>query len=747
MSERKTWEQFMQESKTERTLYNDIEQRKNAYTDNDVNDQINMLKKAFEEIRKKVEKLKQEIEKIRKQLEQDKKKSKEEIEKEVQEIEAEELNELKINFQMQMNGIFAEIRDPSLNDFYRKKTLEYIKENNISIDSYVKSVLESKKDIIVMAQRADYHENTYTSNLPQNIEVFVCELISDLVKYDYSISQKFNNIREKIKNNTLEPADTPLVIEYVNKLLQEALVGRQDLASKTVKKDVNSMYKVLVENMDQFFEKDDFDQEPEDEKKPEPDNKTVSSEDIFKQFQETHMQRHTSYSVNGSFSNIKRKPIVRLKKCIRNPFLGDDKENNLMIFIYGLLKFYEDQDLLQTFYELLIQSKQNNQARDLIKKYIVRDLNYPDTAMHIRALLNKRLCKLISLYEDSGEINKYNEKNNERLRKISASQLCISTEDLLEILYSLENSKQVSIESLNGMSALYLNRLTKILPMFTRRKFIFDKKGVIDKLYENPNLSFEDFKFSEEEVRLYMAQYDALQAIIDRDYLKKLTMKEFEKLEYDDKTSQKAKEMLKDVIRPYIRPYLQQYGGDFITDIDNVIVSCELSKLIYGLKNYSIKSLIYTALTEKESGIINWGYVPDDSNGDAKKALLGFDIKFLNMPIFVHVDKDDIEKTIKDITGDVLIPVYEGEMDFILHGAKRMTTQIAYPISKDQRKILIKQNPHRTILQHLRWLQRPNERPGFLAEPGSKMYNFQTGKIERRKKQTKKPDNPDDPNL
>lgn len=704
MGKKTNWSQFKEKSKTEQNLRKSIDGKIEQYSDNDIVDQINMLKKAIEYIK-------------------------------TRRNEGIELNDLKNEFQMHMSHVFSKIKSPSLNDFYRKKTLEYILKNNISVESVIRQILESQKNIQELAKKANFKENAYSGNITKNMDIFMCEQICDLLKYKYSISEKFNNMRAKIQNNKLTVEDATLLASYVEQLIQEQKLGRQEQASKIVKNDLDSLYMKLIKNIDDFFEIEEFNDIPIQRRLSKKDTEEIpelpSSTNISK------IQRNILRPI--------RKTKVSLKKCIKNPFISTDKENNLKIYIYSLLNLFEREGQLQDFYDILIRGKE---SKETIKLLLSANLKYPTTAMNIKALLNDRLCALIKLFEESGELDKYNKRNNKILSNIGADKLCISTEDLLKILYNLSNSDLVEIDQLNAMSALYLNRLAKILPMFTRRKFILDKKNVIERIYENPNLTFEDFNFSEEELRLYMAQYDTLQDIVKRDYIDSMSQAEFEKVEYDEKTYKKAKEMVKTALSPYLEPYYQMYEKNpdrVINDMDNVITSCELLRLFYNLKDYSVKSLIYTAIMDKDSDIINWGYVPDDPNGDDKKILLGFDIKYLNMPIFVHLDRADVEKTIREITNDVIIPVYSGDIDFDISQGRRMTTQVSYPFASKQRKILSNIKGRKTVIEHLKWLQKPSNRPSFISEPGRKKYNISTGEIITLK--SKKAENPDSQSL
>ena len=77
-----------------------------------------------------------------------------------------------------------------------------------------------------------------------------------------------------------------------------------------------------------------------------------------------------------------------------------------------------------------------------------------------------------------------------------------------------------------------------------------------------------------------------------------------------------------------------------------------------------------------------------DTNTDKEKILLGFDIESLNMPLFLHMNREDLIKIVNRISGQNIISVYEGSSDWEVSFNKigRMTIQVLYPITKKQRK-------------------------------------------------------------
>ena len=705
---KKTFEEFQREE----FLKNAIQEKLNGYKEEDLNDQINLLKITIEDI-----------------------KAEKESGKTLEEIE-EILNKY-------LSRTFSEIEQPILNDFFRLITFDrMIKGQKIDISARVKALIESKIDIYDVGNRVYEDDNTYTGNLEKNIDIFLCELISELTTYEYSISEKFNNMRSKIKQGDLTVSDAPLLAEFVKSMIEHISIGRAEECQRILKNDINELYSRLINNMDKFFE---FHEETI--------VHTANTPDLEKAQIPMEELKIPSNSINlketGLLAKSKTTRYVTLKKCIQNPFISKDKKNNMDIYLYILLKSYTDNtEFFNYFYNLLIGSKNNDKIKQHIKDIIRRDLKFKHSSMHVRELLGKRINILMELYEKSGKIDWYNKLNNKRLSDKRLERLAIDTAQLLDILKSVDKENTISTEAIIAISAFYANRLTKIWPMYARAKFILDKKNAIESIYNNTNLTYEDLDFSDEEIKLYMAQYDTLQQILQENYISKLSDSEIYKLEFDEETREKGKQLYVNSLKPYGKIYNELYGS-FNQDTENVSRNCEIPRKFYSLKKASIKSLIYTALTDKKNNIINWGYVPFEENGDNKFVLLGFDIKYLNMPVFFHIKERDLLKFVEELTGDTKLPVYEGKIDmYDFSGNKRITTLVLYPLPKSIRKNLelTSQDKARALPQHLRWLQKPKEKPVFIGKPGSKIYDLKTKKIIKNKTKND-PEDPGSPGL
>lgn len=290
------------------------------------------------------------------------------------------------------------------------------------------------------------------------------------------------------------------------------------------------------------------------------------------------------------------------------------------------------------------------------------------------------------------------------------------------------SSEDFTTETGVALSTFYVNRVAKIVPAFLRASFILDKNGLFEKLYENPDLNLEDFDLSEEKVRENMAEYDGLSDVIIQKCLKK------EKGQYNEEI------LTVDVqkLGQYQVFYDKRYGN-WENDFKNVVSTYNYKKFFYTIKDFSLSSLIYTVLTNSKNKTINWGYVKIDENKDKDKILLGFDIPQLNTALFTHIGKQYLINAVRNITGQNIIPVYEGARDFnVLSKGKRMTTAVLYPITSKQRKYLNKMESSRnTFVKHLIWIQKNKLKPDWVNIPGSRLYDIEKNEVFENKENKK----------
>ena len=590
-----------------------------------------------------------------------------------------------------------DIVEPTFNDFFIPRTLEYLNKNEDVLKNAVEEFIMEHKDCNKILKQA--HNNS-TENLMENVEAIIAVLMENLSTFRYVRSRKFKDIQHKIKTKALKESDINDVQLYVGKLIRESAKKSREEFYKEIKRHPEKVYKKLVNNMNTIFSVNTP------EKSEKNINAFLSKENFMSQFKDKKLSEET----------------VKVNDFINDPFYGTNSENDALVFLSEFLGSLSDTSI-KNLYSILQQSKKNENDKnliiDLIKSRVELNKN-----RELKKLLSNRIVKLLEFQDNIGWLEKYNEKNNERLEFVGLNGLTISKEELLKTLSSEDFTTETGV----ALSTFYVNRVAKIVPAFLRASFILDKNGLFEKLYENPDLNLEDFDLSQEKVRENMAEYDGLSDVIIQKCLKK------EKGQYNEEI------LTVDVqkLGQYQVFYDKRYGN-WENDFKNVVSTYNYKKFFYTIKDFSLSSLIYTVLTNSKNKTINWGYVKIDENKDKDKILLGFDIQQLNTALFTHIGKQYLINAVRNITGQNIIPVYEGARDFnVLSKGKRMTTAVLYPITSKQRKYLNKMESSRnTFVKHLIWIQKNKLKPDWVNIPGSRLYDIEKNEVFENKENKK----------
>ncbi len=121
---------------------------------------------------------------------------------------------------------------------------------------------------------------------------------------------------------------------------------------------------------------------------------------------------------------------------------------------------------------------------------------------------------------------------------------------------------------------------------------------------------------------------------------------------------------------------------------------------IYRIKNSMIMYKICEMFNSKKTK--NWGVIQEEKV-NPNTVLIGIDYEGLNMPLRLHIDKDELIKLLRIRNGNTIIPIYEGDKDFYrqIKGFKKnqdgeqetyekedelIRTSVLMPINRKQRK-------------------------------------------------------------
>ncbi|MBR2744004.1 MAG: hypothetical protein IKE01_01730 [Clostridia bacterium] len=692
-------------------------------------------------------------------------------------------------------NLIVQINNPNLANFYRLRTYEYI--DGMNLIPYINTIIEKNINVMEFAKK---YENDLSANLDMNIVIELCGLMTDFVEQiQYSYNDEILYLREKIVNNDLGYEDVELLNKWILKYCEELKIGRAASWEKA-RKNMEEIRELFYKKLDSIFEVKKIvlkDKGSKEELASEGSiDGSIDEENRKKVASIIGNQSESSYSIVDSINengNVHQyEETVRLRPFKGNPFISTDEKNNFMIYIHEIFQRIStigDQARVDRIcagvYDLvkLSENEPIGYIRDSYKRKVYdffdASLSYTRNSLYVKEDLMKRIAVLVDFFRANGDLDRFCETNNSRLKTVKLPEIQIDTqtlydkfvadkEDPQDLIYMRDGEAAwfyynkcykntplslASSEAITAMSSFYMNRLAKEAPHFGRLRYILDQDNLIEHIYENPDVTFEELGLDSKQLRLYMAMSDELQNVICKKYVDELPEgSNFNEEKWVKDVIKMLRPRLKNVYENYFKK--QGFNFDFEEDVKNIIYNTVVPDYIYDLKTFSAKSLIYTAITDKKKNILNWGYVLEDENEDSNMALIGFDIKTLNMPVFVHLKKDDLIQFLQNVQNNAVIPVYEGADDmynYILK--KRFSTQILYPISKDERATLKKVKGAITddrLYQHLRWLYSPTKGgvTPFIPKhmPGDRAYDLETGKIIKLEVEEKKPSDDSKPN-
>ena len=634
----------------EKSFNSSINERYNSYSDADVNAQIGALKSIIEYV-----------------------KHRKKAGKSLLEVQDEVLTYI--------SSVVEMIDESDLTNFYKLRTYEYM--NGMDFTPYLEEIINLKIDL---RQYEKDNLDKISPNIENNIIILLCSMILDIGAEKYRIkNEELIDLCEKIQNNNLDMSDLKTLKKYVDMYFKTIMIGKSEKWEE-MKKNPENIRKKLCKYLDTIFEVIDLKQVLEPKKSKETGMCVEGSQDKITVVDANELHsKSTSLkldSVNHSMSYLQGTKKIKYNMPLMNPFLSNNEDNNFLIFISDTFEGFKDictdeefDKVCGNLYMLAIMSEKAKSAdmRDMAKKKIQKWFNaieYGDSSTHIKEKLSKRIAILIDFFSANGDIDLFCNLNNERLRKIKLENLTIEPSDFckkfkskngdfFDLLFpDVEGSTaqyyresyrstplaETSTEAVIAMSAFYVNRLAKFAPKYARLRYILDYKDAIARIYENPDLEYEDLGYSDYDIRLYMSLYDELQTRILQQYFRRIPKGT---VLYEEKEIEEIEEIL-DEIKPIYTNLVQDENFDFERDILNIMLDAGLIDKIYKMKEFSAKSLIYSAMTDKSKNIINWGCVLEDEGNNGDLVLIGFDIKSLNMPIFVHMKKNDLIKFLKD---------------------------------------------------------------------------------------------------
>lgn len=275
------------------------------------------------------------------------------------------------------------------------------------------------------------------------------------------------------------------------------------------------------------------------------------------------------------------------------------------------------------------------------------------------------------------------------------------------------NSKNISLEGLLALNSFWSNRYVKELSLYSESMFAVNQFGLIDKV-----LAGEEIDVSQDQIKEMLLKMDTL-------YPSARTYFEKKQIEVNNHISQDAgdselsspdEELEEKIVRYSYEPYFEKlqksFGSDYSSYFDETLPGLKndlvtdadwyvrLQNPIYGsyeMKDESIKVLLTNLGLSEFSELANAGIILDNVSDEgffstpSSKIGIGFDAG-LSYPVRIHARLDVIRDYLKSITGNAIVPVYEGADDFYNpFTGEPLTSHVVLPMN-DKQKSVIKKN-------------------------------------------------------
>lgn len=248
----------------------------------------------------------------------------------------------------------------------------------------------------------------------------------------------------------------------------------------------------------------------------------------------------------------------------------------------------------------------------------------------------------------------------------------------LEEVFTEQYLETLNIQQLSILNAFWQNKYTKMLNDLKMALFAIKTIDISSKRVDN-NCNIE---ITDEE----------LKNILYKIYICDKVSKKFDdsnRVVYD------VPENFKKQYKNYFDVLLPNSKNDFIDDYAFGHLQRNTIKDVYKTKTDMLNNLLLTI--EYDRNITNWGYIKD-LNSDKKITkekfiLIGIDYPGFNMPLKIHMKREELINYLKSIRDDknAIIPVYGGD-PYLQYKGKMLTSKVLMPLTANAESEIIQQN-------------------------------------------------------
>ena len=171
----------------------------------------------------------------------------------------------------------------------------------------------------------------------------------------------------------------------------------------------------------------------------------------------------------------------------------------------------------------------------------------------------------------------------------------------------------------------------------------------------------------------------------------------------------------------------------------NVLLLNNRSQILYDQKDIAIQEMISFIVNTNEYRNAGISFESDEK-ANTNKPLIVIDLKGFNAPLMLHMIKGSLNRSVKNVSGKDVFPVYRGGKDLIVESSQRgrytAKTNLLFKLNSEQRKdisaragLVGPRDTNAKYVTHISWMLNPKkDMPELIREP-KKVINLETGEI------------------
>lgn len=231
--------------------------------------------------------------------------------------------------------------------------------------------------------------------------------------------------------------------------------------------------------------------------------------------------------------------------------------------------------------------------------------------------------------------------------------------------------KNLGVKELTFVSAYWQNRFSKAKELVNRCFYILDEYNLWEKESEEiiDDLENEDIKSS----------------LIKRRVLESITDEILEEVIEDERKTGNGdlKRSVNRLLGINQKGFKEEFDGDLREEVSMYIKEMADNCNIYKVKSENIYSLLMGL--RDNSTVKNWGLIIEGNTQE--NILVGIDYPGYNMPVRLHVKREEFINWMTNMKQNLVFQKYEGNNDFFFNG-RQVSTNVLMPESEQQRRYL-----------------------------------------------------------